>query len=267
MLLLHVLASGSKGNAAIVEDASTGRGVLVDCGICKRDLFARAAAAGFDLARLDAILITHDHADHVKGLGVATRGLAKARAAAVPPVYALGPVRAASAEIAKVEGACDVRDMRCGASFGIGPVGVHPFHTSHDAAASCGFRFEDADGDALGYVTDTGVLTDEVRDALREVRMLALESNHDERMLREGPYPWALKQRVASDRGHLSNAQAADALLSLLSPRLEQVVGMHLSENNNLPSLAARALTGALAQAEHSARVACAAQHLLVSVR
>lgn len=267
MLALHVLASGSKGNAALVEETETGRGVLVDCGICKRDLFARAGKAGFDLAHLDAILVTHDHADHVKGLGVATRGLAKARAVGAPPVYALAPVRAASGEIAKIEAACDVRDMRCGATFGIGRIGVEPFRTSHDAAASCGFRFEDARGDALGYVTDTGVMTDEAACALQDVRLLALESNHDERMLREGPYPWALKRRVGSDRGHLSNSQAADALASLASARLEQVVGMHLSENNNLPSLAARALEGALEQVERPARVACAAQHMLVSVR
>lgn len=269
MFVLHVLASGSKGNAAVVVDAATGRGVFVDCGICKRDLFARAAEAGFDVSSLDAVLVTHDHGDHTRGLGVATRGLEKAAqrsGAALPPVYALPAVRRASAEVRALEDAWDVRDLALDEAFSFGSVTVFPFRTSHDAAASCGFRFESADGDALGYVTDTGVVTPEAHEALENVRLLALESNHDERMLREGPYPYAIKRRIASDAGHLSNVQAAEELGQLLSSRLEAVVAMHISENNNLPSLAERSLRGVLEQAGHGARVSCAAQHMLVSV-
>lgn len=311
MLALHVLASGSRGNATIVEDVATGRGVLVDCGICKRDLLARAQEAGFDLTHLDAVLITHEHGDHTKGLGVTMRGLAKlacgsgqpqkrlgggvrdnagaegavcgsalagarksggreseaAPGSALPPIYALEAVQAASADIRKLGESCDVRALALDRAFTFGSITAFPFRTSHDAAGSCGFRFEGACGDVVGYMTDTGVVTPEAHEALCDVRILALESNHDARMLREGPYPYVVKARIASDRGHLSNDQSAEELDRLLGERLETVVAMHLSENNNLPSLAERALGEVLARNDHPARLLCASQHMLASVR
>lgn len=265
MLALHVLASGSKGNAAVVEDLATGRGVLVDAGICKRDLLARCREAGFDPRCIDAVLVTHDHSDHTKGLGVALRGLASLDAH--PAVYALSEVRAASGEIRKIEEAADVYAMRLDDELSFGGITALPFATSHDAASSCGFRFEDAGGDAIGFMTDTGVVTGAAHEALQGVRVLALESNHDERMLREGPYPYVLKQRVASDRGHLSNDQAAAELAALLSDRLEQVVAMHLSEHNNLPLLAEKALGSVLEREGHPAVLVCASQRMLVEAR
>lgn len=262
MLALHVLASGSKGNAAVVEDISSHRTVLIDCGICKRDVLARCNEAGVDPAHLDAILVTHDHTDHTKGLGVLTRGLK----ASTPPIYALDAVRDGCADLRALADTCDVRSLALDEVLGFGGLSVVPFRTSHDASASCGFRFESADGDSLGFMTDTGIVTGEAHEALQNVRILALESNHDVRMLEEGPYPYQLKKRVASDRGHLSNVQAADELAALLSTRLETVVAMHLSEHNNLPSLATRALEGVVAQQGHGARVLCASQRMLVSV-
>ena len=205
-LALHVLASGSRGNAAVVEDTATGKGVLVDCGICKRDFFARCDEAGFDPANLEAVLITHDHTDHTKGLGVVLRGLAKL--GIEPAVFADDAVRAASKEIIVLEGACDLRAFSSGDALSLAGMQVHAFRTSHDAASSCGFRVE-ADGDAVGFMTDTGIVTGEADEALRDVRILALESNHDVQMLKDGPYPYPVKRRVGSDTGHLSNVQAA----------------------------------------------------------
>lgn len=266
MLALHVLGSGSKGNAAIVEDVASGRGVAIDCGLCKRDFMGRAREAGFDPARLDAVLLTHDHADHVKGLGPVMRGLAK-QTGSTPDLFALREVALASSEVRKLEGLCDVRTLRLDEPFSFGDITVVPFRTSHDAAASCGFRIEGADGDVVGYATDTGLVTDEAHEALSGARVLAIEANHDVKMLREGPYPYALKRRVGGDLGHLSNDQAAVELERLLTSRLECVVGMHLSENNNLPSLARRALGEVLGRNAHGARLETAAQHMLLSVR
>ena len=182
MLKLHVLASGSKGNAAIVENAATGAGILIDCGICKRDFLERCDEAGFDPARIDAVLITHEHGDHTKGLGVVLRGLAKLGCA--PTVYVNQACIEASSVLQKVAGDCAILPLAPG-QRAIEAAGLRafPFATSHDAAASFGFRVEAPDGDALGYITDSGIVTNAAHEALRDVRILALESNHDERML------------------------------------------------------------------------------------
>lgn len=264
MLRLHVLASGSKGNAAIVQDARTGAGILIDCGICKRDLLGRANEIGFAMGDLAAVLVTHEHTDHTKGIGVVARGLAKL--GIVPRVYALDCVRGASKELRDAEPSCEMRSFRVGDALSFGDITVHPFPTSHDAAGSCGFRVESSDGDALGFLTDSGVVLPEAHEALRDVRILALESNHDPRMLEAGPYPWSVKRRIASDRGHLSNDQAALALESLLCARTEQIVAMHVSQNNNTYRAAADGLASAVARMGHPAQVHCAFQDRVTSV-
>ena len=168
MLRLHILASGSGGNAAIVENAATGEGVLIDCGICKRDFFARAEEAGFDLGRLRAVVITHDHGDHTKGLGVVLRGLAKAGAR--PAVHASEAVFAASAPLRDAVASVGAAFEPFGGGDVLEAAGlaVRPFRTSHDAADSYGFRFDEAGGDrdSLGYMTDTGIVTDKAWEAL-----------------------------------------------------------------------------------------------------
>lgn len=263
MLAIHVIGSGSKGNSAIVENVFDGRGVLVDCGICKRDVFAYAAAAGFDMGNLEAILVTHDHSDHVSKTGVIVRGLRREGI----PMYALPEVASATAQLDEVAHLVDVRAIAAGEPFEAAGMRICPIWTSHDAAASCGFRFETGDGDALGYATDTGFATEDMLRSLRDVRILAIESNHDVRMLCEGPYPRYLQDRILSDSGHLSNDQAADAVRQLATARLEKVVAMHLSEHNNLPSLARGALEAALADAGIAAEVLVASQRMLVTVR
>ena len=264
-LHLNVLASGSRGNAAVVADARTGAGVLVDCGVCKRDFFARCDEAGFDPANLAAILITHDHTDHTKGLGVVLRGLAKLGIR--PAVYVDDAVHCASKEVRTLEDAFDLRPFAPGDALSLGGMQVHAFRTSHDAASSCGFRFESSAGDALGFMTDTGIVTGEAHEALSGVRILALESNHDVQMLANGPYPYPVKRRVGSDLGHLSNVQAAAELESLLCAELEQVVAMHVSQNNNTYRLPDEQLRAVVERAGHGAIVQVACQSMLVSAR
>lgn len=293
MLKLHVLASGSKGNAAIVENAETGSGVLIDCGICKRDFLERCDEAGFDPARLEAMLITHEHGDHTKGLGVVLRGLAKLGCA--PVVYMNRACVDNSSTLQKVAGdfetapldaahalflgegaseslngasACDGRVVRAA------DLRVLPFATSHDAAASFGFRIEAPDGDALGYITDSGIVTSAAHAALRDVRILALESNHDEHMLKNGDYPYIIKKRIASELGHLSNPQATEELAALITESRaaglrtpETVVAMHISQNNNDYDLPRAALEEGLAIANGNARILCGYQGRLTSVK
>lgn len=264
--VLHVLASGSKGNASIVRfgDAS----VLVDCGISKKEFFARCDEVGFDPFDIDAVLVTHEHTDHTKGLGVLYRALAKA--GVHPPLLTTKAVHAASRPVREVEDLAEVRHVRASDDFMLAGMHVVSFATSHDSVESMGFRFEAdrADGarDALGFATDTGVLTDEAVECLSNVRLLALESNHDVHLLDVGPYPTALKRRVASESGHLSNVQAAAGLERLLCARLERVVGMHLSETNNEPRLALSASRAVLERECHPARYVTAWQHRAVSL-
>ena len=297
MLALHVLASGSSGNAAVIENTATGAGVLIDCGICKRDFLNRCDEAGFDPGRIQAMFVTHEHGDHVKGLGVVLRGLAKI--GNVPPVFAAGACTANSSALAKVAEAFDVRELTAActqagsqsianamcsdsAPHAASPGSVEtagmrivPFATSHDAAASFGFRIEDAvDGDAIGYLTDSGIVTAQAHAALRDVRILALESNHDPKMLAAGPYPYVIKQRIASNSGHLSNGQAAAELGTLVAEsrtaglRLPQtVVAMHVSQNNNEYSLARRTLEAALGEAGCYAETLCGYQARLTTAR
>lgn len=297
MLALHVLASGSSGNAAVIENTATGAGVLIDCGICKRDFLNRCDEAGFDPDRIQAMFVTHEHSDHVKGLGVVLRGLAKI--GNVPPVFAAGACTANSSALAKVAEAFDVRELTAACTqagsqgianatcsdsaphaAGLGAIEaagmrIIPFATSHDAAASFGFRIEDAaDSDAVGYLTDSGIVTAQAHAALRDVRILALESNHDPKMLAAGPYPYVIKQRIASNSGHLSNGQAADELGTLVAEsraaglRLPQtVVAMHVSQNNNDYSLARRTLEAALGEADCYAETLCGYQARLTTAR
>ncbi len=264
MLELNILASGSSGNAAIVRDGGTGRCVLIDCGICKRDFFARCEELGVDPRAIEATLVTHVHSDHTSGLGVVMRGLAKE--GCTPPLYAHPLVREASPKIREVEPLVEQRELHPGKPVHIAGMCVLPFATSHDVASSVGFRFE-VEGDALGYATDTGFVTPEAHEALGDVRILAIESNHDVIMLREGPYPYVLQQRILSDEGHLSNAQCCTEVELLLHPGLEHVVAMHISEHNNTFGLPVRELQKVLDANNHPAQVHAGLPRTPVAVR
>ncbi len=230
-LALHILASGSKGNAAIVEGPAGS--VLVDCGLARRTLIARAAELGVDAEAVSLVLITHEHTDHVKGLAVWSRHWEG-------PILA-SPGTAGSRRLAEL----DVSSVAVGATFEAVGMGIRTLATSHDTREPMGLVFATAD-DSIALITDTGVFPEEALEAARGCRIIALESNHDEAMLAEGPYPWALKRRVGGELGHLSNRQAAEAARRIVTPATETVVAMHLSQENNRPSLAVRSLAEAL---------------------
>ncbi len=227
------LASGSHGNAALVHDGECG--ILVDCGLSARETRRRIDAAGLADVRIDGLLVTHEHSDHIAGVRVLSRSLGI-------PVYAT-PATAArlDAQLADVPDVCTVRP---GETFTLATFSVMAFRTSHDAADPVGYVFRDGTGRRIGIMTDTGVLTEEIVEAIAGCDVLGIEANHDHGMLENGPYPSFLKRRILSDRGHLSNRSAGLALERLASDRLHTIIGLHLSEQNNLPRLA-RASLGA----------------------
>ncbi len=230
-LTLHVLGSGSKGNAAIVEGPEGS--VLVDCGLARRTLISRASELGVDAKDVRLVLITHEHSDHIRGLEVWSRHWEG-------PILASGGT-ATSTRLVDF----GIERVMVGASFEAVGMTIRTIATSHDTREPMGLVFE-AKGDRLAIITDTGVFPEDALRVARGARIIALESNHDEEMLAEGPYPWALKRRILSERGHLSNSQAARAAAEIATPATEAVVLMHLSEENNLPSLAVRACAEAL---------------------
>lgn len=231
-LRLHVLGSGSKGNCALVEGPDGF--IMIDNGFSRREVLKRMGELGLDESRVCALVLTHEHSDHVGGISVWCKRWNGALHASI--------------------GTADTRPyLRClpfapfepGETFEVAGITVHTFSTSHDVVNPVGFRFSHA-GDAIGYATDTGILSPDALRCLHDVRILALESNHDIPMLRCGDYPRVLQDRIASDRGHLSNAQAAAYASELVTSRTEQVVAMHISQENNRPSLAVRGLADAL---------------------
>ena len=237
LIHLYLLASGSKGNAAVVEGPKGS--VLVDCGISRRELHRRADLVGCDLTRVCAMLVTHEHGDHTSGLSVLCKHFDG-------PVYATAGTTTARDHLSHLPFTSVAHDC----TLELGGMHVQAFPLSHDVYDPMCFRFEvrsnGAVADAVAWATDTGVLTSEAMEALRGCRTLGIETNHDREMLTNGPYPPFLQARVGGSHGHLSNDQAAEALPQLLTRETETVVGMHISEKNNRPSLALEALRTAV---------------------
>lgn len=264
MLELFVLASGSKGNASVVRDAASGRAMLIDCGISKRDFLGRCEELQLDPAHIEAVLVTHAHSDHVKGLGVVMRGLDKL--GCTPTIFSHASTFEECNALHDLQDTHDSIAIAYNSPFLAAGMHVLPFATSHDTTASLGFRISSAD-DALGFITDTGYVTERAFAALQGVRILAIESNHDVGMLREGPYPYYLQQRILSNDGHLSNNQCCEAVEALVHPGLEQVVAMHISEHNNTFGIPVRELQEVLARKESAAVVQAGLPRTPVRVR
>jgi phosphoribosyl 1,2-cyclic phosphodiesterase len=237
-----MLASGSRGNSAIVASAKTR--ILLDAGISCRETFKRVRSLGEDPHALSAILITHEHSDHVNGLAVLARKLNI-------PVFMTGATHQAWARALRDEKGeapklTRLERFEAGRSFQVGDIQVTPFTIPHDAADPVGFSFR-VEGVKVGYATDLGYVPPNVREQLRGSDVLVVESNHDREMLRDGPYPWAVKQRVMSRVGHLSNESLADFFASDYDGYATFVVLAHLSEQNNHPEIARREAEKALA--------------------
>ncbi|VAX12452.1 Metal-dependent hydrolases of the beta-lactamase superfamily I [hydrothermal vent metagenome] len=222
------LGSGSKGNATLVQAGGTC--VLIDCGFSLRETEARLSRYGIEAGQLDAILITHEHGDHVRGAGPlarkydlplwATRGTySKAVLGVLPRPHYL-----------------DVQQ-----SFEVQDLAIQTYPVPHDAREPCQFVFSNGQ-QRLGMLTDAGTITPHIETQLGGCEALLLECNHDVSMLEQGPYPYSLKQRVAGRLGHLNNKQTAALLDTLDHPRLKHLVIAHLSEQNNTPALACDAL-------------------------
>jgi phosphoribosyl 1,2-cyclic phosphodiesterase len=225
-----VLASGSSGNAVVVRSGENT--LLVDVGVSARQIRRRMEQFGVSPDELDAVVLTHEHSDHVRGLEVFSRR------------YPL-PVWASSGTWSRLR----VRtssggELRSGSPIHVGCLRVLPVSTSHDAADPVAFLVDDGDH-RLALCTDTGVVTHLLEQRLRDSEVLLIEANHDADMLRHGPYPWPLKQRIASRLGHLANHQTEEALSRIGTGSLKAVVGMHLSEQNNRPDLVIDSLGGA----------------------
>jgi phosphoribosyl 1,2-cyclic phosphodiesterase len=229
-----VLASGSKGNAIYLADGETR--VLVDAGLSGREIERRMEARQLAAADLDAILVTHEHADHIQGVGVL------ARRYHIPVYISRRTAQAGSGRLGNI---ADLVHFRCGTPFHIGALAFHPFTTTHDAADSAGFTVASGNCKA-GIATDLGIVTELVKRHLDGCQLLVLEANHDDQMLIDGPYPWPLKQRIRGRNGHLSNTQCRDLLGALLHADLKQVILAHLSDNNNTPAQALNTVSEAL---------------------
>lgn len=246
-----VLGSGSSGNATLVRAGSTL--VLVDAGFSARDLARRLERLGVAPAEVRAIVITHEHGDHTRGMGVFARRHGT-------QVYLTERTRDACARL--LHGDEDVRLYRPGRGFVVGDVRVEPFLTVHDAADPVGVALVDeCTGLRLGMATDLGRPTAQIRHALSGCDLLILEANHDETLLATSAYPWSVKQRIASSHGHLSNQAAARLAVELLHPRLAAVVLAHLSDACNRPELALDVVGRALRKARWRGHLQVAAQH------
>jgi phosphoribosyl 1,2-cyclic phosphodiesterase len=323
MMRMTVLASGSKGNSAVIASSRTR--ILVDAGLSCRELMRRMKLSGEDPHALNAVIITHEHADHVSGLPVLARKLnipvyfteathrawvrqmtprtnisykqwlektrlekeARLEAQALAHQIAASSVEdrpdehffasdidvdaidatsdpdgalqaAAAADLCEdlpAETKSSVRDnpsylpaveyFEAGKRLCIGDIDVLPFTIPHDAADPCGFVFE-GEGLRFGFATDLGYVPQNVKLALKKCDVLLLESNHDLEMLRDGPYPWSVKQRVLSRVGHLSNAATAEFLTRDYDGGAHSIILAHLSESNNMPELARLAAEQAL---------------------
>ena len=239
-----VLGSGSSGNCTLVEGAR-GR-LLIDCGLSAREAGRRLQLLGFEPRSVDALLVSHEHADHVGGARQFSRRFN------VPIHTTAATARAAGLTASDIFG---LVEFEPGAEFGIGDLAVRPFSVPHDAVDNVGVIVE-CDGARMGYATDLGHASTLAVTRLKECDVLVTEANHDVEMLKNGPYPWSVKQRILGRHGHLSNAEMAALISQSAARRTRHIFLAHMSATNNRPELAVQACRAALdAAGAHGARV------------
>lgn len=237
-LRFTVLSSGSTGNAILVanDDAK----VLIDAGLSAKRIEALLAERETAASEISAIFVTHEHSDHIKGLGALAR---KHKL----PVYAN---RATWEELDRHIGEVEPdkrRILDTGGAVEIGKLAIQSYAISHDAAEPVGYCFHDGE-EKLGLATDLGYMSDKVKQQLKDCDVLILESNHDIELLRMGRYPWNIKRRILGDTGHLSNEAAAEGLYEMMSSRMRRVYLAHLSRDHNMLDLARMTVSGILEQ-------------------
>ena len=234
------LASGSKGNAIYISDGTTS--ILIDAGLTGVEIERRLTSRGLSPHDLSGIIVSHEHIDHIRGVGVLSRRYNL-------PVYLNDKTNMAATDTLK-----SIKSQKafiCGRTFSINGLAFHPFSISHDAEDPVGFTVT-CNHTKIGIATDLGLATGMVKQHLKNCDLLLLESNHDITMLEKGPYPWPVKQRIKSRTGHLSNEESRLLLSELKHENLKHVILGHLSETNNTPEKAlshvGTALSGCKAQ-------------------
>jgi len=230
-LTLSVLGSGSKGNTTYIGNGR--HGVLVDCGLSTKQILLRMESIGLAGAPIDAVLITHEHSDHVGSARVLSKRLHKIYARDIPFYMTDGTHSRLQPKVTPSH----ITIIDPGQVFAVGSLTVEAFAIPHDTPSPVAYAVEFM-GVRAGVITDLGRSTTLVEQQLREMDIAVLEFNHDLTMLMEGEYPWSLKQRIHGSHGHLSNAQSADLLAAALNERLKYLVLSHLSEENNTPEKA-----------------------------
>jgi phosphoribosyl 1,2-cyclic phosphodiesterase len=245
-----VLGSGSKGNCLFIESGSTA--ILIDGGFSGKQIAARLARLDRDISDLNAIFVTHEHHDHILGVGVLSR---RCRI----PVYANEKTFRGGAT--RLDKLFKRGEFETGGTIVFKDFSIRSFAISHDAADPVGFVVGNGHC-SLGICTDTGIGSRLISRRLESCDGLILEFNHDPDMLKNGPYPPALKQRVGSNQGHLSNGDGASLLQALLHDKLQRVVLAHLSETNNLPEIAYREAAAVLENRLDLARLEVSDQHM-----
>lgn len=222
------LSSGSSGNCQYIETENTK--LLVDAGFSGKRIEQLLAAIDVNPKEIDGILVTHEHIDHVSGVGVLSRRYNI-------PIYANSNTWVGMTSIIKAVKDDNTKIFNTGGNFEIKDIGIHPIGVSHDAMEPVGYVIY-YKKKKLSIITDTGWINENVRNEIKDSNLYFIESNHDVRMLRDGSYPWNLKKRIMSTHGHLSNDDAGNLMSDLLGGRREIVLLAHLSQDNNIPELA-----------------------------
>jgi len=255
-----VLASGSAGNAAFLSTSKTR--VLIDAGLSVKELTRRLAEIGEKPEDLDAVLITHEHSDHISGLARLVRARAKKKK---PIAVFVSRLTAPMLEWEVMEAPPPVEHFQAGSDWTVGDVSVQSFGIPHDAEDPVGFCLE-AEGVKVGIATDLGYVPDSIKYHLRGVHFLLFESNHAIEMLKVGPYPWSVKQRVMSRKGHLSNDTTCEYIEKDLHNDVQALILGHLSEQNNHPVIVRQGAEESLLRRGISPRLVIAEQKMQTEV-